>query len=171
LRITFVRVRRRKKRGGPTISRMYYSCANPLLASSKVNGAGGCTMENAFTLRIRPGIGRQPTSSLEYCGPVPPSGPLQGGGGRYPSKDKHEPQMQMGPKCYRKRSEIGPPAGFRPAGGPISFPGSSPAKIRPGMPFFVFRPTISGGPRGPLFRPILGVPEVRACLKNILFSL
>ncbi len=39
------------------------------------------------------------------------------------------------PDCYRERTEIGPPAGRRPAEGrPGCFPGSSPAKFRPGRP-------------------------------------
>ncbi len=43
----------------------------------------------------------------------------------------------------RESTEIDPPAGRRPAGRPIRFfPGSSPAKIRPGMPIF--------GPEAPL---------------------
>ena len=43
------------------------------------------------------------------------------------------------PDCYRERTQIGLPAGLRPAGGLISvlsFPGSSPAKIRPGRPIY-----------------------------------
>jgi hypothetical protein len=39
------------------------------------------------------------------------------------------------PDCYRENTEIGPPAGRRPAQGRFRcFPGSSPAQIRPGRP-------------------------------------
>ncbi len=43
-------------------------------------------------------------------------------------------RVGFGPDCYRESLKIGPPDGRRPAGGPIflCFPGSSPAKIRPG---------------------------------------
>ncbi len=41
------------------------------------------------------------------------------------------------PDCYRESTEVGPPAGRGPAGGTIlMFPGSSPAKIRPGSPIY-----------------------------------
>ncbi len=42
------------------------------------------------------------------------------------------------PDCYHEKTEIGPPAGRRPAGGPrFRFsPGSSPAKIRPGSQIY-----------------------------------
>jgi hypothetical protein len=40
----------------------------------------------------------------------------------------------FGPDCYREDTEIGPPAGRRPAGGPISVFSWSLGKIRPGRP-------------------------------------
>ncbi len=46
-------------------------------------------------------------------------------------------QARFWPDCYRASIKIGPPAGIRPVGGPISvFSGSSPAKTRPGMPIY-----------------------------------